>query len=208
MAGTHLTTESSTASRGWCSTIRRLVAEVLEARQDHRSAAGRSGEQPGADGHVGLTQVPLVRYLIGQAAAVGVRVGCRHCVSSSPMQVDSDWELDIAGQRVASDPRGKARAVCWTLPRRCCRLPTDHRRAAWRLARSLHRGACDAGVMERCFGDRYNPGCIKISCVVVHRAVQRSPGLFEECGRGHKGTQARPARQWACRRRGDRLTCC
>ena len=131
---------------------------------------------------VGLTQVPLVRYLIGELLqSESQRVqAVREFV---PGAVDSDWELDIAGQRVQVIRR--ARGKGGVLDFATTVLSAADGSIAGLLGASP--GASTAvpamlDVMERCFGDRYKSWSPKLKEVVPSLGTELSgePSLFEE----------------------------
>jgi malate dehydrogenase (quinone) len=131
---------------------------------------------------VGLTQTPLVRYLIGellQSASHRVQA-VREFV---PTAVDSDWELDIAGQRVQVIRRAKGRGG--VLDFGTTVLSAADGTIAGLLGASP--GASTAvpamlDVMERCFGDRYKSWSPKLKEIVPSLGIELSgePALFEE----------------------------
>ncbi|HVQ50854.1 MAG TPA: malate dehydrogenase (quinone) [Mycobacterium sp.] len=131
---------------------------------------------------VGLTQVPLVRYLIGELLqSESQRVqAVREFV---PGAVDSDWELDIAGQRVQVIRR--ARGKGGVLDFATTVLSAADGSIAGLLGASP--GASTAvpamlDVMERCFGDRYKSWSPKLKEIVPSLGTELSgePSLFEE----------------------------
>jgi malate dehydrogenase (quinone) len=131
---------------------------------------------------VGLTQVPLVRYLIGQLLqSESSRVhALREFV---PSAVDSDWELDIAGQRVQVIRRAKGKGG--VLDFGTTVLSGADGSIAGLLGASP--GASTAvpamlDVMERCFGDRYKCWSPKLKEIVPSLGTELSgePALFEE----------------------------
>jgi malate dehydrogenase (quinone) len=131
---------------------------------------------------VGLTQIPLVRYLIGQllqSESRRVQV-LREFV---PSAVDSDWELDIAGQRVQVIRRAKGKGG--VLDFGTIVLSAADGTIAGLLGASP--GASTAvpamlDVMERCFGDRYKSWSPKLKEIVPSLGTELSgePALFEE----------------------------
>jgi malate dehydrogenase (quinone) len=131
---------------------------------------------------VGLTQVPLVRYLIGELLQSESRrvQAVREFV---PGAVDSDWELDIAGQRVQVIRR--ARGKGGVLDFATTVLSAADGSIAGLLGASP--GASTAvpamlDVMERCFGDRYKSWSPKLKEIVPSLGTELSgePALFEE----------------------------
>jgi len=131
---------------------------------------------------VGLTQVPLVRYLIGQLLQSESRrvQALREFV---PNAVDSDWELDIAGQRVQVIRRAKGKGG--VLDFATTVLSAADGTIAGLLGASP--GASTAvpamlDVMERCFGDRYKSWLPKLKEIVPSLGTELSsePALFEE----------------------------
>lgn len=131
---------------------------------------------------VGLTQIPLVRYLIGQllqSQSRRVQV-LREFV---PSAVDSDWELDIAGQRVQVIRRAKGKGG--VLDFGTIVLSAADGTIAGLLGASP--GASTAvpamlDVMERCFGDRYKTWLPRLKEIVPSLGTELSgePALFEE----------------------------
>jgi malate dehydrogenase (quinone) len=103
---------------------------------------------------VGVTELGLVKYLLGQLAlSEGDRVDALR--EFAPSAVDSDWELDIAGQRVQVIRRNGIGGV---LEFGTTVLTASDGRIAGLLGASP--GASTAvpamiEVLERCFGDRY-----------------------------------------------------
>jgi len=131
---------------------------------------------------VGLTQIPLVRYLIGQllqSESRRVQV-LREFV---PSAVDSDWKLDSAGQRVQVIRRAKGKGG--VLDFATTVLSAADGTIAGLLGASP--GASTAvpamlDVMERCFGDRYKSWSPKLKEIVPSLGTELSgePALFEE----------------------------
>jgi malate dehydrogenase (quinone) len=131
---------------------------------------------------VGLTQVGLVRYLIGQLLqSEADRVqALREFV---PAAVDSDWELDIAGQRVQVIRRTKGKGG--VLEFGTTVLTASDGSIAGLLGASP--GASTAvpamlDVMERCFGKRYASWLPKLKEMVPSLGTELAsePALFEE----------------------------
>jgi malate dehydrogenase (quinone) len=131
---------------------------------------------------VGLRQVPLVRYLIGQLLQSESRrvKALREFV---PGAVDSEWELDTAGQRVQVIRRAKGKGG--VLEFGTTVLSAADGTIAGLLGASP--GASTAvpamlDVMERCFGDRYKSWSPKLKEVVPSLGTELSgePALFEE----------------------------
>jgi malate dehydrogenase (quinone) len=130
---------------------------------------------------VGVTELGLVKYLIGQlrlSEADRVQV----LREFAPSANDSDWELDIAGQRVQvvrRKGRGGVLEFGTTV------LAAADGSIAGLLGASP--GASTAvpamfDVMERCFGDRYQTWLPKLREIVPSLGVQLSnePKLFDE----------------------------
>ncbi|MGA5465102.1 malate dehydrogenase (quinone) [Mycobacterium sp. NPDC050041] len=130
---------------------------------------------------VGVTELGLVKYLIGQlrlSEADRVEV----LREFAPSANDSDWELDIAGQRVQvvrRKGRGGVLEFGTTV------LAAADGSIAGLLGASP--GASTAvpamfDVMERCFGDRYTSWLPKLQEIVPSLGVQLSnePKLFDE----------------------------
>ena len=131
---------------------------------------------------VGLTQVGLVRYLIGQLLlSESDRV---HALREfAPTAADSDWELDIAGQRVQVIRRAKDKGG--VLEFGTTVLSAADGTIAGLLGASP--GASTAvpamlDVMERCFSDRYQSWLPKLKEMVPSLGTELSsePALFEE----------------------------
>jgi malate dehydrogenase (quinone) len=131
---------------------------------------------------VGLTQVPLVRYLIGQLLQSQSR-RVQTLREFLPSAVDSDWELDTAGQRVQVIRRAKGKGG--VLDFGTTVLSAADGTIAGLLGASP--GASTAvpamlDVMERCFGDRYKSWSPKLKEIVPSLGTELSgePALFEE----------------------------
>jgi malate dehydrogenase (quinone) len=130
---------------------------------------------------VGLTEMSLVNYLIGQLLlSEADRVETLR--EFAPSARDSDWELDIAGQRVQVIRRKGAGGV---LEFGTTVLSAADGSIAGLLGASP--GASTAvpamlDVMERCFGDRYPSWLPKLKEMVPSLGVKLSnePGLFRE----------------------------
>lgn len=130
---------------------------------------------------VGLTEMGLVRYLIGQLMlSEADRVQALR--EFAPSAVDSDWELDVAGQRVQvirRKGRGGVLEFGTTV------LAAEDGTMAGLLGASP--GASTAvpamlDVLERCFGDRYRGWAPKLKEMVPSLGTRLSdePKLFEE----------------------------
>jgi malate dehydrogenase (quinone) len=131
---------------------------------------------------VGLRQVPLVRYLIGQLLQSESR-RVQALREFAPSAVDSDWELDIAGQRVQVIRRAKGKGG--VLDFGTTVLSAADGTIAGLLGASP--GASTAvpamlDVMERCFGDRYKSWSPRLKEIVPSLGTELSgePALFEE----------------------------
>jgi malate dehydrogenase (quinone) len=131
---------------------------------------------------VGITETRLVRYLIGQLLlSESDRVQTlREFV---PSAVDSDWELDVAGQRVQVVRRAKGKGG--VLDFGTTVLSAADGSIAGLLGASP--GASTAvpamlDVMERCFSDRYRGWLPKLKEMVPSLGTELSgePALFEE----------------------------
>jgi malate dehydrogenase (quinone) len=131
---------------------------------------------------VGLTQVRMVRYLIGQ-----LRLSESERVQAlrefAPSAVDSDWDLDAAGQRVQVIRRAKGTGG--VLDFGTTVLTAADGTIAGLLGASP--GASTAvpamiDVMERCFSDRYQAWLPKLKEMVpsLGTELSREPALFEE----------------------------
>jgi malate dehydrogenase (quinone) len=131
---------------------------------------------------VGLSQVGLVRYLVGQLMLSEIdRVQALR--EFAPGAVDSDWELDVAGQRVQVIRRVKGKGG--VLEFGTTVLSAADGTIAGLLGASP--GASTAvpamfDVMERCFGDRYQGWVPKLKEMVPSLGTELSgePALFEE----------------------------
>ncbi len=89
---------------------------------------------------VGVTEMGLVSYLVGQLLlSEAARVDTLR--EFAPSAVDSDWELDIAGQRVQVIRRKGAGGVLEFGTTRAHGGRRQHCRSLGRLARRVHRGA-------------------------------------------------------------------
>jgi malate dehydrogenase (quinone) len=130
---------------------------------------------------VGLTEMGLVNYLVGQLLlSEAARVDTLR--EFAPSAVDSDWELDIAGQRVQVIRRKGAGGV---LEFGTTVLTAADGSIAGLLGASP--GASTAvpamlDVLERCFTDRYQSWLPKLKEMVPSLGTKLSnePGLFEE----------------------------
>ena len=130
---------------------------------------------------VGLTEVGLLKYLIGQLLlSEPARVETLR--EFAPSAVDSDWELDIAGQRVQVIRRKGAGGV---LEFGTTVLAAADGSIAGLLGASP--GASTAvpamlDVLQRCFADRYQAWTPKLKEMVPSLGTKLSdePKLFEE----------------------------
>jgi malate dehydrogenase (quinone) len=130
---------------------------------------------------VGLTELSLVKYLVGQLLlSEGDRVDALR--EFAPGAVDSDWELDVAGQRVQVIRRKGAGGV---LEFGTTVLSAADGSIAGLLGASP--GASTAvpamlEVMERCFADRFPAWQPKLKEMVPSFGTELSsePKLFEE----------------------------
>ncbi|WP_374762431.1 malate dehydrogenase (quinone) [Mycolicibacterium mageritense] len=130
---------------------------------------------------VGLTEFGLVNYLVGQLLlSEAARVDTLR--EFAPSAVDSDWELDIAGQRVQVIRRKGAGGV---LEFGTTVLSAADGSIAGLLGASP--GASTAvpamlDVLERCFADRYQGWLPKLKEMVPSLGTKLSgePKLFEE----------------------------
>jgi malate dehydrogenase (quinone) len=130
---------------------------------------------------VGLTELGLVKYLVGQLLlSEAERVDALR--EFAPSAVDSDWELDVAGQRVQVIRRKGKGGV---LEFGTTVLAAADGSIAGLLGASP--GASTAvpamlDVMERCFGDRYQGWMPKLKEMVPSLGTELSsePALFEE----------------------------
>jgi malate dehydrogenase (quinone) len=131
---------------------------------------------------VGLTEMSLVKYLVGQLLlSEADRVEALR--EFAPSAVDSDWELDVAGQRVQVIRRAKGKGG--VLEFGTTVLSAADGSIAGLLGASP--GASTAvpamfDVMERCFADRYPHWVPKLKEMVPSLGVELSnePALFEE----------------------------
>jgi malate dehydrogenase (quinone) len=130
---------------------------------------------------VGLTETGLLKYLIGQLLlSESARVDTLR--EFAPSAVDSDWELDIAGQRVQVIRRKGAGGV---LEFGTTVLTAGDGSIAGLLGASP--GASTAvpamlEVMERCFADQYQGWLPKLKEMVPSLGTKLSgePALFRE----------------------------
>ncbi|CAM3705682.1 malate dehydrogenase (quinone) [Mycobacterium frederiksbergense] len=130
---------------------------------------------------VGLTETGLLKYLIGQLLlSESARVDTLR--EFAPSAVDSDWELDIAGQRVQVIRRKGAGGV---LEFGTTVLTAGDGTIAGLLGASP--GASTAvpamlEVMERCFADQYQSWLPKLKEMVPSLGTKLStePALFDE----------------------------
>lgn len=130
---------------------------------------------------VGLTEMGLVNYLVGQLLlSEAARVDALR--EFAPSAVDSDWELDIAGQRVQVIRRKGAGGV---LEFGTTVLSAADGSIAGLLGASP--GASTAvpamlDVLERCFADRYQGWMPKLKEMIPSLGTKLSdePGLFAE----------------------------
>ena len=132
--------------------------------------------------NVGLTQAGLVKYLIGQ---LGLSESDRvHALREFvPTAIDSDWEPDVAGQRVQVIRRAEGKGG--VLEFGTTVLSAADGTIAGLLGASP--GASTAvpamlDVMERCFSDRYPSWLPKLKEMVPSLGTELSnePALFEE----------------------------
>jgi malate dehydrogenase (quinone) len=130
---------------------------------------------------VGLTEMSLVKYLVGQLLlSEADRVDALR--EFAPSAVDSDWELDVAGQRVQVIRRKGAGGV---LEFGTTVLSAADGSIAGLLGASP--GASTAvpamlDVLERCFADRYEAWQPKLKEMVPSLGIELSnePKLFQE----------------------------
>ena len=131
---------------------------------------------------VGLTEMGLLKYLIGQLLlSESDRVDALR--EFAPSVKDSDWELDIAGQRVQVIRKAKGKGG--VLEFGTTVLTAADGSIAGLLGASP--GASTAvpamvDVMERCFSDRYEGWLPRLKEIVPSLGVELStePELFEE----------------------------
>ena len=144
-----------------------------------------------------LTEVGLVKYLIGQLLlSEADRVDALR--EFAPSAVDSDWELDVAGQRVQVIRRKGNGGV---LEFGTTVLSAADGSIAGLLGASP--GASTAvpamlDVMERCFADRYQSWLPKLKEMVPSLGTELSDepeAVRGGVGARHQGAQARQARQ-------------
>ena len=126
---------------------------------------------------IGLTQGGLLKYLIGQLLlSEGERVDALR--EFAPSAVDSDWELDVAGQRVQVIRNGVLEFGTTVLS------AADGSIAGLLGASPGASTAVPAmfDVMERCFADRYAGWVPKLKEMVPSLGTELSdePKLFEE----------------------------
>ena len=130
---------------------------------------------------VGLTEMSLVKYLVGQLL-LSEEDRVETLREFAPSAVDSDWELDIAGQRVQVIRRKGAGGV---LEFGTTVLSSADGSIAGLLGASP--GASTAvpamfDVMERCFPDRFQSWLPKLKEMVPSfgTALSNEPKLYEE----------------------------
>ncbi|MEZ0342763.1 malate dehydrogenase (quinone) [Mycobacterium sp. pV006] len=131
---------------------------------------------------VGLTEMGLLRYLIGQLVqSESARVDSLR--EFAPTAKDSDWELDIAGQRVQVIRKAKGKGG--VLEFGTTVLAAGDGSIAGLLGASP--GASTAvpamlDVMQRCFADRYESWTPTLKAMIPSLGIQLSdePKLFEE----------------------------
>jgi malate dehydrogenase (quinone) len=131
---------------------------------------------------VGLTQRGLVRYLIGQLL-LSESDRMRALREFAPSAVDSDWKLNVAGQRVQVIRRAAGKGG--VLDFATTVLSAADGSIAGLLGASP--GASTAvpamlDVMERCFGERYPSWLPKLKEMVPSLGTELAsePALFEE----------------------------
>ncbi len=130
---------------------------------------------------VGLSEMGLVKYLVGQLAlSEAARVDALR--EFAPSAVDSDWEIEVAGQRVQVIRRKGKGGV---LEFGTTVIAAADGSIAGLLGASP--GASTAvpamlDVMERCFGDRYQSWLPKLKEMVpsLGTALSNEPALFSE----------------------------
>ena len=135
---------------------------------------------------VGLTQMSLVNYLLGQLMlSPAARVDALR--EFAPSAVDSDWDLSVAGQRVqVIKPSKGGKGPAGTLEFGTTVLTASDGSIAGLLGASP--GASTAvpamlDVMERCFADRYATAWqprLKEMIPSLGARLSDEPGLFTE----------------------------
>jgi malate dehydrogenase (quinone) len=131
--------------------------------------------------NVGLTQVGLVKYLVGQLMLSDAeRIDALR--EFAPSAIDSDWELNVAGQRV--------QVICGSKGKGVLDFGTTVVAAADGTIAGLlgaSPGASTAvpamlDVMQRCFSNRYNAWLPKLKEMVPSLGTELSsePAMFEE----------------------------
>ncbi|WP_256387045.1 malate dehydrogenase (quinone) [Mycolicibacterium sp. GF69] len=131
--------------------------------------------------NVGLTQFGLLKYLVGQLMLSDAeRIGALR--EFAPSATDSDWELNVAGQRVQVICGAKGKGV---LDFGTTVLAAGDGTIAGLLGASP--GASTAvpamlDVLERCFAKRYQAWLPKIKEMVpsLGHELSSEPGLFDE----------------------------
>ncbi len=131
---------------------------------------------------VGLTQMSLVNYLIGQLTlSETARVDALRVFA--PSAVDSDWDITVAGQRVQVIKPAKGKGG--TLEFGTTVLSAADGSIAGLLGASP--GASTAvpamlEVMERCFGDRFESWQPKLKEMIpsLGTKLSENPALFDE----------------------------
>ncbi|MBX7430875.1 malate dehydrogenase (quinone) [Mycobacterium sp. Y57] len=131
---------------------------------------------------VGLTEMGLLKYLIGQLL-LSEPARVENLREFAPSAKDSDWEMDIAGQRVQVIRRAGGKGG--VLEFGTTVLSASDGSIAGLLGASP--GASTAvpamfDVMERCFPDRYEGWAPKLKEMVPSLGTKLSgePGLFDE----------------------------
>jgi malate dehydrogenase (quinone) len=131
--------------------------------------------------NVGLTQWGLVRYLIGQLLLSDAeRVDALR--EFAPGAVDSDWELNVAGQRVQVICSAQGKGV---LDFGTTVLSSADGTIAGLLGASPGASIAVTAmleVMQRCFSDRYQSWLPRLTQMVpsLGRELSKEPALFDE----------------------------
>ena len=162
--------------------VRRVVAEVLEAGPRHRPARSVKLDNLPSMLGVARSRRDLLSFLIGQLllSESGRMEELREFV---PAAVDSDWELAMAGQRVQVIRRAKGNGG--VLEFGTAMVSAADGSIAGLLGASP--GASTAvsamlDMMERCFGERYQSWLPKLKEMVPSLGAKLSdePALFDE----------------------------
>ena len=165
--------------------------KFLKQGQHHRSARSRSSRTTWCRCSASaLTELGLVKYLIGQLAAVAKPIGSRHCANSRPAQSIPTGSSTAAGQRVQVIRRAKGKGG--VLEFGTTVLSAADGTIAGLLGASP--GASTAvpamlDVLERCFGDRYRSWQPKLKEMVPSLGTELSTNRRCSTRSGSWGTE-------------------